>query len=126
MGIMNKWLILLPLTLCLFLGGCTDPIVDLEQSYSYVVSEGFVTFTITDANGKTLQETALATFSITSVTAGETYKDTPFVTVRLADGYSYNLFDITLREFLVLCGEAMGPWMMDIPASQIPNDRSES
>jgi hypothetical protein len=122
---MTKWLTIPALVFCLLLGACHDPIADLGQTYTYSVAEGFISYTVVDSNGKVFKQGAIAAFSITSIEAYTTHADTPYLQVKTADSDYHTLYDVTLREFLVLCGEAMGSWMMDIPASQLPLNRSD-
>jgi len=110
---------LLPL---LILSGCTDPIVDSLQSYSYSTEDGFILVTVYQDETTIISEYAIASFNITLITKNETYKQTPYVVVKTSDGLMYNLYDITLREFLVLSGESMGPWMMNLDSAKTKKD----
>tara|TARA_B100001778_G_scaffold334986_1_gene350479 strand:+ start:32254 stop:32619 length:366 start_codon:yes stop_codon:yes gene_type:complete len=109
---------------CLLLSGCSDPVKDLGHSYRYSISEAFIVVEVYHDEETIGQEYALAVYNITSIKDYETYQETPFVVVKTADGESFYLYDITMREFLALSGEAMGPWMLDFPASSVPQRSS--
>lgn len=100
------------------LNGCDDPIVDLNQRYSYATTDGFILVTVYQNEIDIISEYAIASFNITLISKYETNHQTPYVLVRTSDGFTHNLYDITLREFLVLSGESMGPWIMNIDSAK--------
>lgn len=109
----------------LILGGC-DPVVDYQHRYSYATTDGFILVTVYQNEIDIISEYAIASFNITLISKYETQHQTPYVIVRTSDGSIHNLYDITLREFLVLSGESMGPWMMNIDSAKTLNEGTKN